>query len=137
MAGQAGGAESVKVDLVDHDPEAEKKLAAALLYRFAETSYSQVWARVEEMDPRGRQQVIAACLDQLGPHDPPVRELELVDYTFEMVMDYGAYREFKRHRMQTYIPQPLTVANGYLTPDLLREASLEDVFVQSTGRSLG
>ena len=135
MADQASGQESVKVDLVDYDPEAEKKLVATLLYRFAGISYSQVWARVKEMDSRGRQKVIAACLDQLGPHDPPLRELELVDYTFEMVMDYGAYREFKRHRMQTYIPQPLTVANGYLTPDLLRGASLEEDFSEAIGRS--
>ena len=134
VAQQEGGHESVKVDLVDYDPEAEKKLAAVLLYRFAGTPYSQVWTRVEGMDQEGRQRVISACLDQLGPHDPPVRELELVDYTFEMVMDYGAYREFKRHRMQTYIPQPLTVANGFLTPDLLREASLEEEFVEAMGR---
>ena len=131
---QQDGHESVKVDLVHYDPEAEKKLAAALMYRFAGIPYSQVWGRVEGMDQEGRQRVIADCLDQLGPHDPPVRELELVDYTFEMVMDYGAYREFKRHRMQTYIPQPLTVANGYLIPGLIREASLEEEFVEAMGR---
>ena len=129
-----GGGESVEVKLVHHDSEAEKKLAAALMYRFAGVPYSDVWRRVEAMDRETQSQVFAACLEQLGPHDPPVRELELVDYTFEMVMDYGAYREFKRHRMQTYIPQPLTVANGYLTPPLLRAASLEEDFVEAMER---
>ena len=65
----------------------------------------------------------------MGPHDAPAREFELVDYTYEYMMDYGAYREFKRHRMQSYIPQQLTSANGYWVPNLLVEAGLEDRFV--------
>ena len=67
-------------------------------------------------------------LDRLGPHDIPVRELEVVDYTFDLVMDYGAYREFKRHRMQTYIPQPATVDLGYIVPELVVEAGAEGLF---------
>ena len=125
----------VEVSLVHHDPEAEQKLATALLYRFSGLPYSKLWRRVSEMDQEGRCEVIAACLDEMGPHDPPVRELELVDYTYELVMDYGAYREFKRHRMQTYIPQPLTVANGHLTPSLLKRAGLEAKFDEAMARA--
>ena len=51
-----------------------------------------------------------------------------MDYTFDFVMDYGAYREFKRHRMQTYIPQPLTIDNGYVVPPLIERASLKGNF---------
>ena len=64
----------------------------------------------------------------MGDHESPIREFELVDYTFEFVMDYGAYREFKRHRMQSYFPQSLTVNLGYKVPGLLVEAGLEDAF---------
>ena len=123
--GQEGGAD---VSLLHSDPDAELKLTAGLLYRFSSRPYSDVWRQVEAMGSEERREVIESCLRGLGPHDPPVRELELVDYTFEMVMDYGAYREFKRHRMQTYLPQPLTVANGYLTPPLLVEAGLGGEF---------
>ncbi len=121
----------VEVSLVDHDPQAELKLCAALLYRFADLPYDQVWKQAEDLDEERRHEVIASCLDKLGPHDPPVRELEMVDYTFELVMDYGAYREFKRHRMQTYIPQPLTVANGFLMPPLLEGAGLKEEFAEA------
>ena len=64
-------------------------------------------------------------MENLGDHDAPLREFELVDYVFEFVMDYGAYREFKRHRMQSYFPQALTVGLGYQTPGLLVDAGLE------------
>ena len=64
----------------------------------------------------------------LGTHDVPGRELEVVDYVFELVMDYGAYREFKRHRMQTYIPQQLTTNLGYIVPDFVDEVGLRQEF---------
>ncbi|MQF49105.1 hypothetical protein FIM08_04335 [SAR202 cluster bacterium AC-647-N09_OGT_505m] len=117
-----------RADLVHYDPQAESKLVAALLYRFSSSSYQDVWQRAETMNPTQREEVVHQALNRLGPHDIPLRELEVVDYTFDLVMDYGAYREFKRHRMQTYIPQPATVDLGYIVPDLILDAGLEKPF---------
>ncbi len=120
--------EDCKAELVHYDPQAESKLVAALLYRFSGGSYDEIWQRVEAMTPTDREAVVHSALDRLGPHDIPVRELEMVDYTFDLVMDYGAYREFKRHRMQTYIPQPATVDLGYIVPELVIDAGAEGLF---------
>ena len=117
-----------QVRLVHWDVQAEAKVATALLYRGSHLSYGQLWDRVQAMSGSERQDIIGRCLSQLGPHDAPVRELELVDYTFEFVLDYGAYREFKRHRMQTYLAQPLTVAHGYYTPALLLSSGMQGEF---------
>jgi thymidylate synthase ThyX len=121
------------VKLVHWDPQAEAKLATALLFRYSALDYGEIWRRVGDMGPEDRQAIIDRCLASLGPHDAPVRELELVDYTFEYLLDYGAYREFKRHRMQSYVPQPLTVAHGYRVPPLLVEAGLKVVFEEAMG----
>ena len=117
-----------RAELVHYDAHAESKLVAALLYRFSGGSYREIWHRVESMTAEEREAVVHNALDLLGPHDIPVRELEMVDYTFDLVMDYGAYREFKRHRMQTYIPQPATVDLGYIVPELVIEAGAEGPF---------
>ena len=53
--------------------------------------------------------VISSSLADIGDHDAPAREFEMINYTFEFLMDYGAYREYKRHRMQSYIPQVLSL----------------------------
>lgn len=127
---RAGDVES-EVRLVHWDPKAEQKVAAALLYRDGGLSYEEVWARVVEMGSEPRQEIICRCLESLGPHDAPVRELELVDYTFEFLMDYGAYRELKRHRMMSYIPQPLTIDHGYQIPSLLVDAGLAGSFQEA------
>ncbi len=117
-----------RAELVHYDTQAESRLVAALLYRFSGGSYREIWHRVESMTAEEREAVVHNALDRLGPHDIPVRELEMVDYTFDLVMDYGAYREFKRHRMQTYIPQPATVDLGYIVPELVVEAGAEGLF---------
>ena len=125
---ETGSATGSRVRLVYWDERAEEKLAAALIYRYSSLPYDRVVGVVREMGEVAKREIIADCLARLGDHDAPVREFELVDYTFEFDLDYGAYREFKRHRMQTYIPQPLTVLHGYSMPALLDEAGLKGEF---------
>ena len=131
LVDSGGETPDTSVRLLHYDADAEKKLTAALLYRSSKAPYSEVWSAVARMGESDIERVLDGCFDEFGPHDAPVRELETVDYTFELVLDYGAYREFKRHRMQTYLPQPLTVDNGFLTPRRITDAGLDDRFAQS------
>ncbi len=119
------------VRLVDHDPHASRKLAAALLYRQG-GAYADALDQSNSLSEDQRLDVINAAVCGIGPHDPAPREFELVGYTFEFTFDYGALREFRRHRMQTYLSQPLTIANGFAVPPLIRQAGMEDVFSQVT-----
>ena len=127
----AGPSTGVSARLVDYDPQAQDRLVAALLYRNAGLPYDEVWRRAQALSEAEQEAVVAAALDDLGDHDTPIRELEQVSYTFELLMDYGAYREFKRHRMQSYLPQPLTVAEGYVTPPLIAQAGLQAEFAEA------
>ncbi len=124
-----------QVRLAHWDSQAEEKIVAAILYRQAGLSYDAVWRKVLDMAEGDRHEIIGQCLAGLGPHDAPVREFELADYTFEIVMDYGAYREFKRHRMMSYVPQPLTVTNGFQIPPLIFDAGLNGRFQEAMGRT--
>ena len=125
-------AQPAEVRLVAWDAGAEEKLASALLYSGSGRDYSTVLRQVESMSPGERQRIIDECLAGLGPHDAPPRETEVVGYTFEFLMDYGAFREFRRHRMQTYLPQPLTVALGVRVPSVIADAGLEGLFREAT-----
>lgn len=124
-----------QANLVHSDPLAQSKLVSALMYRFSSQTYEQIWETVQSMDDSQMEEIIDQCLNKLGPHDIPIRELETVDYSFDMVMDYGAYREFKRHRMQTYIAQPLTTNLGFVVPELIQEAGLEQSFSNAMEKS--
>lgn len=123
----------IEVRLAHWDPQAEEKVVAALLYGASGSDYPSVLGRAQAMTSEKRQRVIDELLSGIGPHDAPPRELEVVDYTIEFLMDYGAFREFRRHRMQTYLPQPLTVAHGVRTPSVIADAGLEALFADATG----
>ena len=108
--------------LVDYDHEGEKKILAAVLYRFDEMTYVDAFAHVKSLNKAERTQLAESLLGRLNRHDIPLRELEYCNYTFDLVMDQGAYAEFKRHRMMTQTPQLLTTRLGYDVPRLIDEA---------------
>ncbi len=122
---EAGSPASCSVRLVEADPQAENRVLAAALYRFSALSFAQALAQVEAMSPTARASLAEDLLGGLGRHDVPLRELEHATYTFDLVMDQGAYAEFKRHRMMTQTPQRLTASLGYAVPRRIAVAGLE------------
>ncbi|NCP87258.1 MAG: hypothetical protein CO094_12475 [Anaerolineae bacterium CG_4_9_14_3_um_filter_57_17] len=111
--------------LVDYTRDGEQRILAAALYRFGSMSYTQALEAVETAPEPLRRQWAASLLGRLGRFDIPLRELEYAAYTFDLVMDQGAYAEFKRHRMMTQTPQTLTCRLGYAVPRRLVEAGFE------------
>jgi thymidylate synthase ThyX len=109
-------------DLIDYDKDGEDKILAAALYRFGEMGYVDALAHIKSMNTNEREKLAETLLGRLGKFDIPLRELEYSTYTFDLVMDQGAYAEFKRHRMMTQTPQRLTTRLGYTTPLLITEA---------------
>ena len=125
----------VQTTLLEHDPNAPTKLVAALLFRQS-NSYEDARRTAEVMSPAQRYRIIRASLDQLPDHNAPPREFETINYLFESVMDYGALREFRRHRMMTPISQQLNVLNGYHIPDIIAEQPAElDRFCYAIARA--
>jgi len=106
--------------LVDYDKDGESKILAAALYRFGNMSFAGAMEKAQDVTER--ESLAEALLGKLGRYDVPLRELEHCTYTFDLVMDQGAYAEFKRHRMMSQTPQRQTAALGYATPRLITEA---------------
>ncbi len=108
--------------LISFDKDGEKKVLAAALFRFGEMSYAEALSYVKALKKPAREKLAGSLLGRLGKYDVPLRELEYSTYVFDLVMDQGAYAEFKRHRMMTQTPQRLTTRLGYATPRLITEA---------------
>lgn len=109
--------------LAQYDPQGEARILAAALYRFGQMSYSEALNLVQSTADEPA--LAAALLKRLGRYDIPLRELEHTSYTFDLLMDQGAYAEFKRHRMMTQTPQRLTCALGYAVPRRFALAGFE------------
>jgi thymidylate synthase ThyX len=111
--------------LIDFDPDGETKILAAAIYRFGEMPFTAALDRVRAMTEVERGQLAESLLGWMDRHDTPLRELEHTTYTFDLVLDQGGYAEFKRHRMMTQTPQPLTARLGYEIPRRITEAGYE------------
>lgn len=110
--------------LIDCDAEAEERVLAAALYATGAGDYAGLLAAVRAWPAERRSSAIAELLGSLGPFDIPLRELEHVRYTFDVLLDQGAYFEAKRHRMMTQTPGPLTADLGYVVPRAFQDAGL-------------
>jgi len=108
--------------LIGYDEDGQTKVLAAALYRFGEMAYADALAYVESLTEERKTTLAESLLGRLGKYDVPLREMEYSTYTFDLVMDQGAYAEFKRHRMMTQTPQRLTTRLGYATPLMVTES---------------
>jgi thymidylate synthase ThyX len=109
-------------ELIAYDKTGEEKVLAAALYRYGDMPMTQALKHVSSLSESECRNLVGALLEKLDQHDIPLRELEYCNYTFDLVMDQGAYAEFKRHRMMTQTAQKLTTRLGYATPRLMTDA---------------
>jgi thymidylate synthase ThyX len=107
-----------EVALVDWDPDAELKIAAAALYPYTSLSDDQLLAAVRAMSPGERNQLIETYVGpRTNRRHKPGRAMERSDYRFDILCDYGIFRDLQRHRMLTIDWQRLSPAHGYVTPE--------------------
>jgi len=124
-SGSASGGASAAT-LVDYDAEAEVKVLAALAFPESQGSLPECrrWAAALPEPERGRILADLAAARRNRRHKPP-RATELAVYTFELVGDFGMYRDLHRHRMLTQERQRLTTRLGYEVADDVRAAGQE------------
>jgi thymidylate synthase ThyX len=117
-----------EVTLTDFDPEGEVKVVAAVLYASSHLPDDQLMAVARKLGAEERRQVLEAYVGRReNRRHKPGRAFERTVYRFDVLADYGAFRDLQRHRLLTLEWQPLSPRHGYVTPDELAEAGvLED-----------
>ena len=124
------------VELVDFDPDGETKMIAAMLYPHTSLADRTVESRVRAMSAAERVAVVRAyCGDRRNRRHRPGRALERVDYRFDVLSDYGAFRDLQRHRMLTIEWQPLSTRHGYVRPAAVDAAGEDERFDAVMARS--
>jgi thymidylate synthase ThyX len=116
------GRQNNHVELTDFDPAAREKIARAILFEYSAASSSEVAARVAAMSAAELDEMaVDYCGHRLNRRHKPGRAFENTEYTFEILSDYGAFRDLQRHRLLTIQWQKLSPANGYVVPVELDE----------------
>jgi thymidylate synthase ThyX len=114
-----------EVTLTDFDPDGEVKVVAAALYAASRLPDDQLLAVARKLGPEERRQVLEAYVGRReNRRHKPGRAFERTVYRFDVLGDYGAFRDLQRHRLLTLEWQPLSTRHGYVTPDELAEAGV-------------
>ncbi len=128
------------VSLVDHAPadpvEAEVALVTAALYAHVTIPERELEEQVRGWSSERRAEVLRTYVgDRTNRRHKPGRGFERVWYRFDVLGDYGGFRDLQRHRMLTIEWQDLTTRHGYETPVELEEAGVVDRWHEALERS--
>jgi thymidylate synthase ThyX len=124
------------VRLLSFDPQGEDKLITAMLYEASDLPEERIAARVDRMSAEEKQTVARAYIgERRNRRHKPGRAFERIDYRFDVLTDYGAFRDLQRHRLLTIEWQPLSPAHGFVLPESVVDAGCEDAFEGAMERS--
>jgi thymidylate synthase ThyX len=136
LAPAASGPRDPQVRLLEWDPDGEARVIAHALWTSSDRGYDEVRAAVAAMSPADRARALAAYTGVRSDRRyKPGRALEATTYTFEVVCDYGAYRDLQRHRMLSLQAQPLGVALGWSLPEEVSEAGCAGAYTHVMSES--
>ena len=112
-----------EVTLTDFDPDGETKVVAAALYASAALPDDQLLAIARRLPADTRAEILRAYVGTRGNRrHKPGRAFERTSYRFDVLADYGAFRDLQRHRLLTLEWQPLSARHGYVEPAAIEEA---------------
>jgi hypothetical protein len=110
------------VTLTEYDPDGEIKVVASALYAVSTLPDDQLLAAARKMSPAERGEILRRYVGERGNRrHKPGRAFERTRYRFDILADYGAFRDLQRHRLLTIEWQPLGSGHGYVEPAAIEE----------------
>jgi len=114
--------DAAEVSLTSFDPDGELKVAAAILYEASDRSDASCLDEAQRMSAADRASLLHAYTGtRTNRRHKPGRAFERTSYRFDVLTDYGAFRDLQRHRLLTIEWQRLTTRHGYTQPDAIDE----------------
>jgi len=118
-----------EVTLVEYDKDAESKVLYTIIYQYSRMPLEQIKNIVSSLSQEEKKNIIKAHLgNRINRRHKPGRGFETIYYKFDILANYGIYRDLHRHRQLTQEPQDLTTKHGYDTPKELVEAGFKEQY---------
>lgn len=126
LSGEVGEAGKFRAELVDYTPKDEYEIIAHMLYPHSTLPLQEIRQQVAEWDEYERTAAVDFYVgNRSNRRHKPGRAFEIPHYTFDLVCDYGAFRDLQRHRMVDALEwQPLSHDLGYIVPDDVAAAGM-------------
>jgi len=120
------------VKLVEFEPESGSinSIITALIFEQSPSiSFGQILKNVKKMSKKSKIEIIKQLINarQNRRHRPP-RAFEMTNYTFDLVTNFGMFRDLHRHRALTLERQLLTTDHNFDTPKEIADLGIEKDF---------
>ena len=120
------------VQMIDSDPDAVVKVAAALLFPHTNRSMPDLIAHCRTLSDEEIARILdAGCGARENRRQKSPRALENANFTFEIVADFGVYRDLHRHRMLTQERQLLSCDYGFYLPPEIVGTPCEEPYLEA------
>ncbi len=130
------GAATGHTELLGFDKDLDDKLLASLLYESSPLPFGSLVDRVKQLTNGQRQELLQRLMAARGTHDAWPLALEgAAPFEFEVMLDFGAFRDIGRHRKSLQQQQTLTTAHGFAVPPLMHEAGFGDAYTEVLERT--
>lgn len=122
----------VGAKLISFDPQSIYKVTAALLFAHSDKSLQELTDLCKQLPDEEIARILdGACSARENRRQKSPRALEHAEFTFEIVSDFGAYRDLQRHRMLTQERQLLTCNYGFYTPPEIVGTEMETDYYEA------
>lgn len=120
------------VRLINQDSDAVYKIAAALLFQFGNHSLNDLYRYCKQLSDEELARILDAGANaRENRRQKSPRALEHANFTFEIVADFGVYRDLHRHRMLTQERQLLGCDYGYYVPPEILGTAFETEYYEA------
>lgn len=114
--------ENNEVKLIGWDDDALDKVLQSALFEYSLQSEDRIKQAIDCLSPDAKTDLLKKYVgNRHNRRHKPGRAFEVTSYKFEILSDYGAFRDLQRHRMLTLQWQRLSPKNGYVIPVELEE----------------
>lgn len=120
------------IQLVDYWPRNELDLLPHMLYEHTNVSLNELKKEIANWSYEQKMGAYRAYMgERLNRRHKPGRALEIAHYSWDLLCDYGIFRDLQRHRMvDAFDWQQLTPRYGFDMPELVEQAGLSEQFEQ-------
>ncbi len=128
--------EPPSVRLLSYDKDAEVRILTGALYPYGALSWPDLERHIRSLTSRQMDDLfLRAVGERRNRRHKPGRGFEECHYRFEIVSDYGAFRDLQRHRMLTIQWQEVNSSLGFTCPLEVIDAGLESEWRDAVGKS--
>ncbi|GBR72511.1 FAD-dependent thymidylate synthase [Candidatus Termititenax aidoneus] len=117
--------------LIDYTKSGDAKILAALTARSTNLPYKEALSAVQKMTMKQKRDIFKICVQNMQMWDVMLREYELAELTFELIVSASCFAQLKRHRLLTLLAADYEPALGLRLPPALEAAGLAGDFVRA------